>query len=89
VVTRAALKDTRTPTIVTSIAMGLNLVFSLGFSLFSAVGWLPTGWPALRYLLGGHAVKAYGAAGGLGGRRALAALGQGGRLPPGWAGTAA
>lgn len=50
VVTRAffALKDTRTPTIVTTAAMGLNLVFSLLFSaLFSRVGWMPHGGLAL------------------------------------------
>ena len=87
VVTRAffALKDTRTPTIVTTIAMGLNLVFSLGFSaLFSAVGWLPHGGLALANSLatflevGTLLVLLRRKAGGLGGRRVLAALGRGG-----------
>lgn len=87
VVTRAffALKDTRTPTIVTTIAMGLNLVFSLGFSaLFSALGWLPHGGLALANTLatflevGTLLVLLRRKAGGLGGQRVLAALGQGG-----------
>jgi putative peptidoglycan lipid II flippase len=87
VVTRAffALKDTRTPTIVTSIAMGLNLAFSLAFSLlFNAIGWLPFGGLALANSLatflevGTLLVLLRRKAGGLGGRRVLAALGQGG-----------
>lgn len=87
VVTRAffALKDTRTPTIVTSIAMGLNLAFSVAFSLlFNAIGWLPFGGLALANSLatflevGTLLVLLRRKAGGLGGRRVLAALGQGG-----------
>ena len=87
VVTRAffALKDTRTPTIVTSIAMGLNLVFSVTFSLlFNAIGWLPFGGLALANSLatflevGTLLVLLRRKAGGLGGRQVLIALGKGG-----------
>jgi putative peptidoglycan lipid II flippase len=87
VVTRAffALKDTRTPTIVTSIAMGMNLAFSVAFSLlFNAVGWLPFGGLALANSLatflevGTLLVLLRRKAGGLGGRRVLGVLGQSG-----------
>ncbi len=87
VVTRAffALKDTRTPTIVTTIAMGLNLVFSVGFAvLFAALGWMAHGGLALANSAATFLevitllVLLRRKAGGLGGRRVLAALGQGG-----------
>ena len=87
VVTRAffALKDTRTPTIVTSIAMALNLGFSVAFSLlFNAIGWLPFGGLALANSLatflevGTLLVLLRRKAGGLGGRSVLNAVGQGG-----------
>jgi putative peptidoglycan lipid II flippase len=43
-----ALKDTRTPVLVGGIAMGLNVIFSLGFSeLFQRIGWMPHGGLAL------------------------------------------
>jgi putative peptidoglycan lipid II flippase len=43
-----ALHDTRTPVIVGTIAMSLNIVFSFGFSaLFSRLGWMPHGGLAL------------------------------------------
>lgn len=43
-----ALKDTGTPVLVGGIAMGLNVVFSLGFSgLFQRIGWMPHGGLAL------------------------------------------
>lgn len=43
-----ALHDTRTPVIMTSIAMGLNVLFSLLFSaLFARLGWMPHGGLAL------------------------------------------
>jgi putative peptidoglycan lipid II flippase len=43
-----AFHDTRTPVIVGSIAMGLNIAFSFGFSaLFLKVGWMPIGGLAL------------------------------------------
>lgn len=94
VVTRAffALKDTRTPTIVTTIAMGLNLVFSLAFAaLFNAIGWMPHGGLALAnsaatFLeVGTLLVLLRRKAGGLGGRRVLAALGQSGLAVAGMA----
>jgi putative peptidoglycan lipid II flippase len=50
IVTRAffALQDTRTPTLLTTLAMVFNLVFSLLFSLlFSRLGWMPHGGLAL------------------------------------------
>ena len=87
VVTRAffALKDTRTPTIVTTVAMGLNLVLSLLLSaLFSAIGWLPHGGLALANSLATFLevsvllVLLRRKAGGLGGRPVLAAVGQAG-----------
>ena len=95
VVVRAffALKDTRTPTVVTSLAMGLNLVLSLLLSaLFSAIGWLPFGGLALANSLATFLEvsvllvllrrKVYTrtssqGAGGLGGRSILVAVGQG------------
>ncbi len=43
-----ALHDTRTPVIVGTIAMSLNIVFSFAFSaLFSSLGWMPHGGLAL------------------------------------------
>lgn len=43
-----ALHDTRTPVILTSLAMGLNVIFSLAFAaLFSRLGWMPHGGLAL------------------------------------------
>ena len=50
IVTRAffALQDTRTPTLLTTLAMVFNLIFSLLFSLlFSRLGWMPHGGLAL------------------------------------------
>jgi putative peptidoglycan lipid II flippase len=43
-----ALHDTRTPVFVGAVAMSLNVVFSLGFSmLFAKIGWMPHGGLAL------------------------------------------
>jgi len=43
-----ALHDTRTPVIVGTIAMGLNVAFSFGFAaLFNQIGWMPHGGLAL------------------------------------------
>lgn len=43
-----ALHDTRTPVLVGTVAMSLNVLFSVGFSaLFSRAGWLPHGGLAL------------------------------------------
>ena len=43
-----ALHDTKTPVLVGVAAMGLNMVFSLGFArLFAQIGWLPLGGLAL------------------------------------------
>ncbi len=43
-----ALHDTRTPVMVGSLAMGLNVVLSIGFAaLFTRIGWLPHGGLAL------------------------------------------
>jgi putative peptidoglycan lipid II flippase len=87
VVTRAffALKDTRTPTIVTTLSMVLNLALSLVFSAaFSAIGWLPFGGLALASSVavfvevGILLVLLRRKAGGLGGQTVLAALGQSG-----------
>src|SRR6185295_17686955 len=50
VLTRAfyAQHDTKTPVIIGTIAMGLNVVFSLAFArLFSQIGWMPHGGLAL------------------------------------------
>ncbi len=50
VVSRAfyAMQDTRTPVITTTVAMGLNILFSLSFSwIFTQVGWMPHGGLAL------------------------------------------
>jgi putative peptidoglycan lipid II flippase len=50
IVSRAfyALKDTRTPALVGTAAMTLNVIFSLGFSaLFARIGWMPLGGLAL------------------------------------------
>jgi len=50
ILTRAfyAQHDTKTPVIIGSIAMGLNVVFSVAFAkLFSSIGWLPHGGLAL------------------------------------------
>jgi putative peptidoglycan lipid II flippase len=50
VLTRAfyAQQDTKTPVIIGSIAMGLNVIFSIGFSkLFELAGWMPHGGLAL------------------------------------------
>jgi putative peptidoglycan lipid II flippase len=50
VLTRAfyAQQDTKTPVVIGTIAMGLNVIFSLLFSsLFSQIGWLPLGGLAL------------------------------------------
>jgi putative peptidoglycan lipid II flippase len=77
------LKDTRTPTIVTTLAMALNLVLSLLLSaLFSAIGWLPHGGLALANSLATFLevsvllVLLRRKACGLGGRAVLSALGQ-------------
>jgi putative peptidoglycan lipid II flippase len=43
-----ALHDTKTPVIVGTIAMGLNVLFSFGFAwIFSQIGWMPHGGLAL------------------------------------------
>jgi len=43
-----ALHDTKTPVIVGTIAMGLNVIFSFGFAwIFSQLGWMPHGGLAL------------------------------------------
>ncbi|HVN56609.1 MAG TPA: murein biosynthesis integral membrane protein MurJ [Anaerolineaceae bacterium] len=43
-----ALHDTKTPVLIGSIAMGLNVLLSLGLStLFTALGWMPHGGLAL------------------------------------------
>jgi len=43
-----ALHDTKTPVIVGTIAMGLNIIFSFGFAwIFSQIGWMPHGGLAL------------------------------------------
>src|SRR6266498_3364300 len=43
-----ALHDTKTPVIIGTIAMGLNVIFSFSFSwLFSQIGWMPHGGLAL------------------------------------------
>ena len=50
VLTRAfyAQQDTKTPVVIGTIAMGLNVVFSLAFAqLFSQIGWMPHGGLAL------------------------------------------
>jgi putative peptidoglycan lipid II flippase len=50
VLTRAfyAQQDTKTPVIIGTIAMGLNVVFSFAFArLFSQIGWMPHGGLAL------------------------------------------
>lgn len=50
VLTRAfyAQQDTRTPVLVGALAMGLNVVFSFGFSAwFDQIGWMPHGGLAL------------------------------------------
>jgi putative peptidoglycan lipid II flippase len=50
VLTRAfyAQQDTKTPVIIGTIAMGLNVIFSITFSkLFAQIGWLPVGGLAL------------------------------------------
>ncbi len=50
VLTRAfyAQHDTKTPVVIGTIAMGLNVVFSLAFArLFSQIGWMPHGGLAL------------------------------------------
>jgi len=50
VLTRAfyAQQDTRTPVMIGTIAMGLNVVFSFAFArLFSQIGWMPHGGLAL------------------------------------------
>lgn len=50
VLTRAfyAQQDTKTPVIIGSIAMGLNVIFSILFSrLFAQIGWIPVGGLAL------------------------------------------
>ncbi len=50
VLTRAfyAQQDTKTPVIIGTIAMTLNVIFSVGFSrMFAAVGWMPHGGLAL------------------------------------------
>jgi putative peptidoglycan lipid II flippase len=50
ILTRAfyAQHDTKTPVVIGTIAMGLNVVFSLAFiKLFEAVGWMPHGGLAL------------------------------------------
>lgn len=50
VLTRAfyAQQDTKTPVVIGTIAMGLNVVFSIAFSrLFAQIGWIPIGGLAL------------------------------------------
>lgn len=50
ILTRAfyAQHDTRTPVMIGTIAMGLNVVFSIAFSrLFASIGWMPHGGLAL------------------------------------------
>ncbi|MHB8778693.1 MAG: murein biosynthesis integral membrane protein MurJ [Anaerolineales bacterium] len=50
ILTRAfyAQHDTRTPVIIGTIAMGLNVVFSIAFAnLFTSIGWMPHGGLAL------------------------------------------
>ena len=50
ILTRAfyAQHDTKTPVIIGTIAMGLNVVFSIAFSkLFESIGWMPHGGLAL------------------------------------------
>jgi putative peptidoglycan lipid II flippase len=50
ILTRAfyAQHDTKTPVIIGTIAMGLNVVFSIAFSkLFTSIGWMPHGGLAL------------------------------------------
>jgi putative peptidoglycan lipid II flippase len=50
VLTRAfyAQQDTKTPVIIGTIAMGLNVIFSFTFArLFSQIGWMPHGGLAL------------------------------------------
>jgi len=50
ILTRAfyAQHDTKTPVIIGTIAMGLNVVFSIGFSMvFASIGWMPHGGLAL------------------------------------------
>lgn len=50
VLTRAfyARQDTKTPVIIGTIAMSLNVIFSIGFSrLFASIGWMPHGGLAL------------------------------------------
>jgi putative peptidoglycan lipid II flippase len=50
ILTRAfyAQQDTKTPVIIGTIAMGLNVVFSITFSrLFAQIGWIPVGGLAL------------------------------------------
>jgi len=50
ILTRAfyAQHDTKTPVIIGTIAMGLNIVFSIAFSkLFASIGWMPHGGLAL------------------------------------------
>lgn len=43
-----ALHDTKTPVIVGTIAMGLNVIFSFGFAwIFNQIGWMPHGGLAL------------------------------------------
>jgi putative peptidoglycan lipid II flippase len=43
-----ALHDTKTPVVVGTIAMGLNVIFSFAFAkLFEQIGWLPLGGLAL------------------------------------------
>jgi putative peptidoglycan lipid II flippase len=43
-----ALHDTKTPVIIGTIAMGLNVIFSFGFAwIFSQLGWMPHGGLAL------------------------------------------
>ena len=43
-----ALHDTKTPVLIGTIAMGLNVIFSFGFAwIFSQIGWMPHGGLAL------------------------------------------
>jgi putative peptidoglycan lipid II flippase len=43
-----ALHDTKTPVIVGTVAMGLNVIFSFGFAwIFNQIGWMPHGGLAL------------------------------------------
>jgi putative peptidoglycan lipid II flippase len=86
VVTRAffALKDTKTPTLITTLAMALNLGLSLLFSAwFIQLGWMPHGGLALANTtatfleVGALLFLLRRKTGGLGGTRVLAALGQG------------